>query len=240
MEQSDLMPINDNGKIRFVDRKTKKWRFINLCTDLIANCLLNSGLFLDTVEDLGSMKVMIILEEDTTSEKVRAAIPYAIEMQKRLVEFQGPQKDWGGAYFWERLLSMKKCLTYQTIADKLNSKITNELTSVIRYTKDFEKAQAEGKLNTLEDMTKWEATLEYSTNGFNNAADYLDLFSIDDIKERLVDGINNLKEGRPAFIEGPITKQMVREKIRWWKNHKNHKVLEKMSAEIQSQKMGKS
>ncbi len=167
------------------------------------------------------IKMYIEVSENTSRAAVDKAWPLINEWRERLQKHQGIWLAGGDNEFYEQISREARHSSYAKVATRLNSRIAELFQMNVAFEKEY--LAAKPKFKNYLDEFSWVAK-ESKNNPFSgeHAHDLMELMGIDenDRNEIARFAIENIKSGEPAFHtpNTPITREMVREKIRWWRN----------------------
>src|SRR5437016_3608313 len=185
----------------------------------------DSGVLLQFIEIGNWIKVMIQVDEDTTSDDLRKAIPMALSWRDRLLEWQGPWMLGGDNPFLEQLsLRQKAGETYRNLANHINQEAASWVHSHVAYTKELEAVQHSFK--TMFDFYMWES--KANPFSLDHARHLLRAVRLKDdkIDGLLTTAVDNVQAGKPAFeAEYPVSRDALISALRLWRSGRKHKVL---------------
>jgi len=187
----------------------------------------DSGVFLQFVEIDNWIRVMIQVDEDTTSDDLRKAIPMALMWRDRLLEWQGPWMDGGDNPFLEKLSERQKSgESYKDLANRINQQATMWVHGHVVYNKELEAVKHSFK--TMFDFYMWKS--ESNPFSLDHARHLLRAVRLkdDEIDELLRTAVDNVQSGKPAFeAEYPVSRDKLISALRLWRGGRKHKVLAK-------------
>ena len=161
----------------------------------------------------GYLQIAILVNELTTLESIRSNWHHIERWRQDLVEFQGPARFYDRCYFEELMRLKENGLSYQQIANEINSRLTHLVEHLYRtwFVEDYPPAvwwyfRPEGEPDR-------DCLLHLTGIGV--------LFDVFGIEEEYLDyAVEDMKEGYPPFLPGePVSAKWVREKLRYWKDH---------------------
>jgi hypothetical protein len=207
----------------------KAIRFMGENDDFLREAFNKSRVFIHAIELDGRLKIMLEVDEDTTQEQIRRAAPYALKLRDRLFDFQGAWMLGGRNEFFERLSYLHEGgMIYAEIAERLNARVAEHLREAVIFSDELSRVAP--NLKTQLDYLEWSTSPEQKHNpySFDHAKDILQTIGLKekDIDEWLKDGVENIRNGKEPFSNGPITRQDVVEKLRTWRNGKKHKSIQ--------------
>lgn len=171
----------------------------------------------------GHIRLHLELTEDASLEDIKQNWHVIKEWQQRLLKWQGPWTRGGKGGLLAHLDLLKKRYSYSKIADMLNDSIAKELTTYLAYEREFEKLRPSFK--TWQDFILWRWWEIEGVNpaGFERAVGLLLDTGMGE-RDALIwcrEILANLRAGEPPFLPdgGPVTKDRVRDIIRYWRRH---------------------
>jgi len=221
--------VNMSYKVDGLSNLASRFRFTGHNDDFLLDAFVKSHILLQTIEIDGRLKVMIEIEEDTTAEQLRKAIPYALDLRDKLIEFQGAWSFGGPNAFFERLCHLLDTgMTYAEIAQMLQSRVEEHLREAVAFDDEFRKALP--TLKTHGDYFMWAygkygIYKQHSPESLNHAKEILELIKMSDkeITEWLKEAIDNIRAGKAPFTQNPITRRKLIQVLRTWRRGKKHK-----------------
>lgn len=186
-----------------------------------------SGVVVWVVDSNGWLKIMLELDEDTTHQNIRDAIPLALKWRNRLLEWQGPLLEGGDNWAMNSLhLSQERGASYKDLANQINRGITEYLNEFNEYLKELK--EAEPHFKTKLDFFMWRP--QHRRNSLEEASELMTLigFRDDEIEDILNYGLECIQEGEPPFMdEYPVTSERMRSTIRNWREGKKFMIIKK-------------
>ena len=169
---------------------------------------------------------MIEVGENTTAEQLRKAIPYALELRDKLIEFQGAWAIGGPNAFFEHLCYLKDGgMTYAEIAQRLKLQIEKHLREAVAFDDELRKVLPTLKTNW--DYFQWSTNPEqkYNPHSLDHAKYILQNVGMNDkdITPWLKEGIENIRAGKEPLTQNPITRTKIIQVLRTWRKGKKHK-----------------
>ena len=206
----------------------KALRFHGANADLFRSNAEESGVLIWAVETHGNwLSVMIEVGENTTSDDLRKAIPWALRLRDRLLEQQGPWQHGGDTPFLEELCYWHDSgHSYEILAERINETVANYLLEAAKYLQEYEAAQSQFK--TQLDVFLWQSKLQINPYSFQLARGLLEAVRLkdDEIDTVLLDALENIRSGRLAFEKGyPVSRDKLRETLRRWRESKKHQII---------------
>jgi hypothetical protein len=192
----------------------------------------DSGVMVRFIEIDKWLHLMVEIDEDTTSEELRKAIPMALSWRDRLLNWQGPWLRGGDNPFLEELLACQESgETYSNLAERINKRISAYLSEYNQYLLEYEKMRPSFK--TMGDFYSWKP----KSNGFSldHARGVLSALGYKKaiIEDLLLAGLENIRAGRPAFEKNyPVSREKIIGVIRRWRIGKKHKIIKRDEEEF--------
>jgi hypothetical protein len=155
------------------------------------------GVLIRIIEYHDRLRVMMEIDEDTTSDQISKARWLALKWRNRLLEYQGAWIQGGINEFYYLLMKRYKSgQKYPTIAKYLNQRIEYHLRE---YNRTADPLYLDRAKRIMQAMGLTDAVIEASCN----------------------EVIYYITQNETVI--GPITRQMVEQKIRHWKDTKEYK-----------------
>lgn len=197
--------------------------------------LVESGVLIKVIEVFGWLKVFIEVDENATHENLRKAITPSLKWRDRLMKFQGPWYLGGPTDFKIRLTRMQQGgKSYREIAKMLNEIVLSHIKNDLENKRRIEEvARILGPQATFGDYIQYinENNMHDITfMEFDHAKSILSMFPFNDseIDEIINDAVSSLQDDYSPFPDNyPITKRMVIDFIRQWKNSEEYKLVRK-------------
>jgi len=148
--------------------------------------------YMNMLDSAPLVRPCIVVRDDTSRDDICTAWPLIAELRQRIIDRWGPEFDSKQGFIdWlldSRFDAWEGKLSYQRIADSENSRLVMMLDCGLDDDDDFSRRMLKSYNLSDEDIDAW---IEH--------------------------GKANIAAGKPAFtkIESPITKEMVRERIRY-------------------------
>ncbi len=209
------------------------------------------GVQVHPVEIDGHLKIMLLLDEDTTCTQIENSIPLALKWRDSLNKWQGIWLYGGYKSFLVQLDELQEQgVTYAELAERINKRVAEYLCQHMAFVKELESAKSE--LKTEIDCWSW-LNSEDSPDRMRNscalarARDLLTAvrFQSDecvkhgkskrkrpntdrpkDIEAILQDGLECISEGKPPFEKGyPIDRDRVIATLRSWRGHEHYRIV---------------
>jgi len=181
--------------------------------------IIYSPIFAYLHDESGYLAIMLKIEETTTVQDLRDAIPLALSLRDRLLEFQGPWINGGDTRFYEDLLIYKENgESWTTLADSINASVAAHLKNWDKYLCEYKKAVSTFK--TWGDYDSWNAKQEGSSDLYH-AKDLMRLMKLPDseIDDLCKQGLDRIAKGEVPFDRGyPIDADELRTTVRSWKS----------------------
>lgn len=185
----------------------------------------DSGVFIRLIEIDNWVRVFIEVDENTTSDDIRTAIPIALLWRDKLLELQGI---WAQGGFLEELSFKHKFgKSYSYLVNQINKHIESLLQEYENYLKDFEVNKH--KFETMFDFYMWQS--KFNQFSFMHAKGMLKTLKLKDseIDELLKIGLENTESGKPAFEKDyPVCREKLISTLKTWRNGKKHQIIEKI------------
>lgn len=221
-------------KVDGPSKLASEFRFTGDNDEFLQDSFANTHVFLHTIEVDGRLKVMIEVGEDSRAVQLRKAIPYALQLREKLMEFQGAWSVSGDNAFFEYLSRLQEGgMTYKMIAEKLRLRVEEHLREAVAFDDEYRKILP--ALKTQGDLFLWAYGREgihnkYNPASFEHASSIFELIGLteEEIKIWLDEGITNIRAGKEPFSRNPITRKKMIEVIRVWRNGKKHKSIRAM------------
>lgn len=230
-----------SNKVDGVSNLAFQFRFTGQNDNFLQDSYVKSHVLLHTIEIDGWLKVMIEVGEDTRAEQLRKAIPYALELRNKLLEFQGAWSVGGPNAFFESLCDLKdRGMTYTKIAQKLKSRVEEHLREAVAFDNELRKALP--ALKTHGDYFMWAygedgIYKQHNPESLNHAKAILEMIGMNDkeITEWLEEGIKNIRAGKAPFTQNPITRTKIIQVLRTWRKGKKHKSIRAIEEKAQEE-----
>ena len=198
--------------------------------DLQLNTLNQFHVWLHPIESYNRLTIAIDIGEDTTREQIRGAIPNALNLRDKLMEFQGPWMA-GGDNLYLESLSHKQThgRSYKKLANDINKKIERHLVEYIKYREEIDSLYPQHKKDFESEFYFYIYSYNFVNNCFGliNARDMLKalVFKDEEIIGILKDGLDLARTGEPFPDEYPVYQRKMIDKLRTWRIGKEHKAL---------------
>ena len=169
------------------------------------------------------LHLMLRIEDRTTVEDLRDAVPLVLTMRDLLLEFQGPWVAGGDTLFFENLCRDKEDGdSWGRLADRFNSQLASDLIDWSTYLEDYQKASPSFK--TYWEYMRWSIG-HGGLHSLNHANNLLRLMKLPDSEIDMLcsDGLERIGRGEPPFAKGyPIDADELRTTLRSWQKGKLH------------------
>lgn len=186
----------------------------------------DSSVFIRLVEIDDWVRVLIEVDEDTTSDDLRKAVPLALLWRDKLLELQGIWMKGGNNPFLEVLsLEQNAGESYTNIANRINKRIESLLIEHENYLNDLEANKI--KFKTMFDLYLWKS--HFNQFSLSHARDLLKALKLknSEIDEILKFGLENIRMGKPAFEkEYPVSRDKIISTMKTWRKGKKHKIIQ--------------
>lgn len=184
------------------------------------------GVIFRVVKLENRLRIMVEVQENTTHEQLRNAIPLAIEWRNRLLDFQGPSLAGVNGFLEILLLRHENGKSYSMLAEQVNQKVEELLEEYSKVLSAYELAKY--NFRTMGDFFDWQSKLENNPSSLSHVILLLKAFKMnqDEIDEILANGLRRIQEGEKPFEKGyPVSRARIIETLRSWKRGKKHQIL---------------
>jgi hypothetical protein len=210
----------------------KAMQFYAQNTSLFNNAFVKSRLPLRAIEVDGRIRIMIEIDEDTTTNQIRDVAVYALELRDNLLAFQGPWLGGGDNLQLEQLSRYQEHgKSYKQLARLINEKTEAYLREYLAYREEVDRLYPDVFKSIFESDFYYHV---FSTQFRNNSAsliharELLRVLAIkdEDVTEILKRGIESIKAGEKPFTEDyPIHQLKIKEKLRTWREGEKHRAI---------------
>jgi hypothetical protein len=207
----------------------KAMQFMGQNDELVNLAYEKSRVFARSIDVDGWLRVVLEVGENTTNEQLRKAIPYALELRDRLLDFQGAWMSGGDNLFLEHLSDMQQYgKSYKQLAEMINERVAKYLSDYLAYREEVNNLYPEYKSEFERDFYFFIFSTKLKTNSsaLSHANSLLAALGLqsDEITLILKDGLERLKVDQKSFDEDyPISQRKMIEKLRTWREGKKHK-----------------